>query len=54
MWGNDLAGQVLKTINLSSLGINQITNLRATSTELILLEEWGKDTGSTGYPSMER
>jgi len=42
VWRYDPTGQVLKTIDLSSMDINQITDLRANSTELIILEEWGE------------
>jgi hypothetical protein len=42
VWGYDPTGQVINTIDLSSMDIKQITDLRANSTELIILEEWGE------------
>lgn len=38
LWRYDYTGQLLKSINLNSIGIEQVTYLRATDTELFLLE----------------
>lgn len=42
LWRYDPTGKVINTIDLSSMDIKQITDLRANSTELIILEEWGE------------
>ena len=42
LWQYDLDGQLLKFTDLYSVGIEQVTDLRATSTELFLLEIRGE------------
>jgi hypothetical protein len=42
IWHYAPGGQVQNIIDLSSMDVRQITDLRASDTELILLEEWGE------------